>query len=197
LSLLYYSEIKYYLSFLYKMIYEPLEDSFLLNKTLIKFFKNKDKKIKILDVGSGSGIQAETCLKLGFKNVIASDINKETAKYLREKNIKFVHSDLFDKIKGRFDLIIFNPPYLPHDYREPEESKMNTTGGKKGYEIIIKFLKQSSKKLNKNGSIILLFSSLSNPKLILERARDFGYNFSLLDKNKFFFEELYVYELFR
>ena len=179
------------------MIYEPSDDSYLLRDVLIKFLDDKNKKIKIIDIGSGSGIQAETCINLNFKNIIATDINNEVIDSLTKKSINCVKSNLFNKINGKFNLIIFNPPYLPEDHREPEDSRLQTTGGKKGYEIINKFLKQSLNHLENNGSIILLFSSLSNPKFILKKAKSLGYNFNLLDKKKISFEELYVYEFNR
>ena len=177
------------------MIYEPLEDSYLLQNVLKEFLKNKNRELSIIDIGSGSGIQAETCINLGFKNILASDINKLAVKKLKEKKINAIESNLFSKIKNyKFDLIIFNPPYLPEDKREPKESKLITTAGKEGYEIINKFLKQAKNHLKENGSILLLFSSLSKPEIILRYAKKLNYNYEMLDKKKLFFEELYVYE---
>jgi len=196
------------------MIYQPSEDSFLLQETLKKYLNklgrvassNKrrihlrnlgslDTGLNILDLGSGSGIQALTCKDLGFKNILTSDINKESIKHLKSLKLRAIESNLFSKIKKseKFDLIIFNPPYLPEDKREPKPTT-NTTAGKKGYEIIIKFLKQATNHLIKNSSILLLFSSLSQPKVILKQAKILGYYYNLLNKKKLFFEELYVYE---
>ncbi len=167
------------------------------HKTINIRYKNKikNKTIKILDIGSGSGIQAETCRKLGFNNILTSDINKEAVILLRKQGFKSKQSNLFEKIKDKFNLIIFNPPYLPEDKLEPKDSKTNTTAGKKGNELIIKFLKQAKKHLNENGKIFLLFSSLSQPNIIKKQAKAFGYNLNLLSKKKLFFEELFVYEL--
>jgi len=176
------------------MIYPPAEDSYLLSDTLKNFLKNKKKTIKILDMGSGSGIQAKTCLELGFKNVLCADINPEVIEYLNSEKLKTIHTDLFEKIKTKFDLIIFNAPYLPEDKNEPEDSRWATTGGKKGYEIILKFLEHSQKHLNSSGKILLLFSSLSKPQIILSFAKKQGYNFNLLSNLKIPFEELFVYK---
>ena len=175
-------------------MYQPLEDSYLLEKTLKKYLKNKSKKIQILDMGSGSGIQALVCKKLGFKNIMVSDINPESIIHLINIGLDAKKSNLFSNIKEKFDLIVFNPPYLPDDKREPKDSKLNTTAGKKGYELIIKFLKQAKSHLNSHASIILLFSSLSQPKIILNEARKLNYNYNQLNNQKLFFEELYVYE---
>ena len=175
------------------MIYEPAEDSFLLQESLKKYLKDKSKSLKILDLGSGSGIQALTCKEGGFKNILISDINQEVINHIKSLNFKTKKSNLFSNIKGKFDLIIFNPPYLPEDKREPKPT-INTTAGKEGYEIIIRFLIQATRHLTKGSSILLLFSSLSQPKIILKKAKTLGYNYSLLNKKKLFFEELYVYE---
>ena len=115
---------------------------------------------------------------------------------LKSFELKTIKSNLFSNVRGKLDLIIFNPPYLQEDKNEPRNSRINTTAGKKGYEIIIKFLKKARSHLTKKAQIILLFSSLSQPKIILKEAKKLGYNYSLLNKKKLFFEELFVYEFF-
>lgn len=177
------------------LIYEPSDDSYLLQSSLKSFLKKKPKTINILDMGSGSGIQAQTCLDLKFKNTLAVDINPLAVENLIGKQINAIKSNLFNKIKKhKFDLIVFNAPYLPEDKREPKESKLATTAGKHGYEIINKFLKQATQQLKPKASILLLFSSLSKPQTILAHAKKLGYNYQLLEKQKIPYEELYVYE---
>lgn len=175
-------------------IYIPSEDSYLLSETLKNYLENKNKSIKILDMGSGSGIQAKTCRDLGFKNIICADINQEAVKNLKKQGFTSIKSNLFSNInkKERFNLIIFNPPYLPEHRFDKEK---DTTGGKKGCEIIIKFLKQAKSYLDKNGTILLLFSSLSKPKIILKKSEQLNYSPTELSSKKLFFEELWVYEL--
>ncbi|VVB78148.1 Release factor glutamine methyltransferase [uncultured archaeon] len=177
-------------------IYEPEKDSYLLSETIKEFLKNRNKRIKILDMGSGSGIQAKTCKELGFESITTADINPEAISYLKKQGFKSIKSDLFSKInKQMFDLIIFNPPYLPEDDLEPDDSKIATTAGNQGYELIVNFLKQAKFFLNKEGIILLLFSSLSKPEIIKKQAKKLGYSLILLKKEKLFFEELYVYQL--
>jgi release factor glutamine methyltransferase len=173
-------------------IYQPEKDSYLLSETLKNELKHKNKSISILDMGSGSGIQAETCRKSGFKNILTADINPEAVKLLKKKGFKSIETDLFSKInkERKFDLIIFNPPYLPeHKY----DREKDTTGGKKGCETIIEFLKQAREHLNKDGKIILLFSSFSKPRIIKKEAKKLGHEYKLINKQRLFFEELFIY----
>lgn len=169
-------------------VYAPAEDSFLLSEVLKKEIKNKD--IKFLEIGIGSGIQLQTARDLGIKEIFGADINPDAVKSCKSLGFNCVQSDLFKNIQGKFDLIIFNPPYLPLDKREPKSSQLATTGGKTGSEIINKFLKQAKKHLNKNGKIFLITSNLT------KRINWLDYNKKLLATKKIFFEELSVWELF-
>lgn len=179
--------------------YEPREDSYMLQKILECSLENiKNKSIHILDMGTGSGILAKTCLKYGFKNITAVDIDLKAVIHAKKRRIKTVQSDLFSRLYNKkYDVIVFNPPYLPEDTREPEESRLQTTAGKKGNELIIKFLTQAKSHLKKGGKILLLFSSLSKPKTVLTSAKKLKYSYTLLAIKKLFFEELFVYEFKR
>src|SRR3989344_8622037 len=99
------------------MIYEPHEDSFLLVKQIKKLSKDK----KVLDMGTGFGILAETALKSGARDVLAVDINEGVVSYVMSKGIKAKISNLFSNVNEKFDLIVFNPPYLPEDELEDRE----------------------------------------------------------------------------
>ena len=171
------------------MVYEPREDSYLLENSLTSYVKNKS----VLDMGSGSGILAKTALKLGANNVICADIDKEAVKELKKQNLKAIQSDLFSKIEEKFDIILFNPPYLPLDERESKESQRQTTGGKEGDEIILKFLKSSKKHLNKNGKILLLLSSLTPRKRINLLLNKLNMSKKTIAQENHFMEKLEVW----
>jgi release factor glutamine methyltransferase len=96
-------------------------------------------------------------------------------------------------VPHEFHVIIFNPPYLPEDTQEPQDSKTATTGGKKGNEIILKFLEQAKSYLEKNGTIFLITSSLAED-INFEK---FGYKAKEIGCENLFFERLCVYELMR
>ena len=141
-------------------------------------------------MGTGSGILSETALKfLDKKNILAADVNPKAIKLLKQKNLKAVKSNLLEKIKTKFDLITFNAPYLPRDLREPKDSQVATTGGKRGDEISVKFLKQAKKHLSKNGKILLLISSLTP----MDKIKKFKPK--VVAKKKIFMEELLILQI--
>lgn len=160
------------------MVYEPREDSFLLAKYVRKYAKGR-----VLDIGTGSGVQAETALEK-TKNVLAVDIDKEAVKEVRKKGIKAKVSDLFSNVNGKFDLIIFNPPYLPN------EEKFKDIALDKG-KVIEKFFSQAKKYLKKDGKILIVVSSLTGD--IEKIMKENGFKFKCLEEQKFFFEKLLVY----
>lgn len=95
----------------------PRPDTEILVETVLE--NEKDAHIKILDLGTGSGCIAVSLKKIGeFESVAASDISPEAltvAKRNARKNevdIDFILSNLFDNIRGNYDIIVSNPPYI-------------------------------------------------------------------------------------
>ena len=168
------------------MIYMPEEDSFLLAKFVREYAKGK-----VLDIGCGSGILMEVALEK-TKDVIGVDIDKEAVEYCKKKKLNVSYSDLFENVKEKFDLIVFNPPYLPED----EIKDKDLIGGKHGYELIEKFFNEVDKFLNKNGKILILFSSLTNKNKVDEIIKK-KFKFKLLKEESYFFEKLFVYLCYR
>lgn len=172
-------------------VYLPREDSFLMQTAVKNYAKGR-----VLDMGTGSGIQALTAAtNRNVRDVLAVDISKEAITYckreVRNKKIRFIVSDLFSKVKGKFDTIIFNPPYLPADRYETD---ISVIGGKKGYDLIERFLDKANSHLNENGVILLLFSSLSGKEKIEEIIAKNALVFEeVREKGVGLFEKLYVY----
>jgi len=182
------------------MIYKPAEDSIFFAdflKDYISNLKDKANSLTYLDMGCGSGILSQTVLDCGVKkeNILAVDIDQESVDYVKEKisQIKVIKSNLFQQIpqEQKFDLISFNAPYLPEDSedKEPQDSKLATTGGKLGDEISIEFLKQAKSHLNPSGRILLLVSSLT-PFNKINKFRP-----RVVARQKIFFEELMILEI--
>jgi release factor glutamine methyltransferase len=172
--------------------YHPAEDSYFLAEIIKKEIKNKN--IKCLDIGTGSGIQSKTLIELGIKkqNITAIDINKDALAEAKKLKIKTINSNLFQNIKEKYDLIIFNPPYLSESEFDNES---DTTGGKQGDEVIIEFIKQLKKHLTKKGKAFLLTSSLTPNKEWQKLAEKNNLKIKKLATKKIFYEELYVWEI--
>lgn len=178
------------------MIYQPSEDSYLLNDILkekLPKLINENSNLRFLEIGAGSGIHLSTAEKTGVKkeNIFSSDIDQDSVNHCNLLGYNCIKSDLFENITGKYDLIIFNPPYLPKDSREPLDSKTATTGGRKGDEIILRFLKQAKDYLKDNGKIFLLVSSLT-PKIDFKTL---GYKSKELGCESLFQERLCIWEL--
>ncbi len=139
-------------------MYKPREDSVLMLNVLKKFnFSGK----KAIEIGTGSGILAKQLAKT-FDEVLAVDINQEAVQTVNNfniSNLRAFQSNLFSNVIGKFDLIIFNPPYLPCPYEEDKELCCGDG------TIIKNFLEQAKEHLNKKGRILILISSLTPIKI--------------------------------
>lgn len=175
-----------------KSVYQPQEDSSLLERYVRQYAIGK-----VLDVGTGSGIQAIAAAQNNeVSSVLATDVQKGVIEYckkcIKNKKIKFLQSDLFKKIKEKFDVIIFNPPYLPQELKLKD---LTIEGGKKGYEVIEKFLNEVNNFLKPNGVVLMVFSSLTKKEKVDEFIKNNLLEFEELEKFHIFFEDVYVYLL--
>jgi HemK-related putative methylase len=175
-------------------IYEPREDSYLLQKYVKKYAYGN-----VLDIGTGSGIQAETAAKKkNVTSVLAVDIDEEVLSSLKKKKLSrkvtVKKSDLFSHVSGTFDTIIFNPPYLPQD-RGMEDSAIY--GGKRGFEILERFLTEVGDHLTERGIVLIVFSSLTNKENIDAIIAQQFLESQELERQHLFFEELYCYRLMK
>ena len=173
------------------LVYQPAEDSFLMESVVRKYSKGKS----VLDMCTGTGILAKAALETGAKSVTAVDINKEALDSIKEPNIKKIRSSLFQKVKGKFDLIICNPPYLPREKDEDEESRLSTTAGDDGDEFILDFLDRVKKHMEENGVLLLLVSSLTPIERINKKLEKEGLKSKVVAKTSLFFETLEVLEI--
>ncbi len=145
-------------------IYQPHDDSYLIADVLRGYFKHlDDKDVDYCDMGCGSAILAGGARDCGIRRVLCVDLNRDAVKLAADKGFEVVYSDLFSNVDELlvFDVISFNAPYLPRDEREPEDSQLATTGGKRGDEVSVRFLREAIGRLKKGGVIFLLVSSLT------------------------------------
>ena len=210
----------------YKNLYPPSDDTFLL----IDFFRgcydqdffdgSEINEIEnVLDLGTGTGIIAiflqmiKSQHPLFNPKVYASDIIEDALQCAKNNeilnhfnnNITFFHSDLFQSfpksLNHSFNIIIFNPPYLPSsELVEQEEKKVpidhSWNGGTNGYEVFTNFLKDVKEFMHPKGCSIYYISSsrvdLMDLNSIIEKN---GFTNIILDKKHVFFEEIILNKL--
>ncbi|MEM0154841.1 MAG: methyltransferase [Methanothrix sp.] len=171
-------------------VYRPREDSDLLSEAVERLASGKT-----LDMGTGTGIQGIIAAKKGC-DVTFSDISIHAIRCARQNAAQndvdgtFITSNLFDSIKGKFDTIIFNPPYLESSRLGTENIdyiKLATDGGEDGRELIERFIKDSFDHLSSDGRVIMVESSVNKYELDVERL-----NAEVISKKHMFFEDIVV-----
>jgi len=183
-----------------KTVYEPSEDSFLL-ATYASSLSGK-----ILEVGAGTGIVALSAAAASKRNdVIGVDITPAAVECAQANaqlngitNAIFFQSDMFSKISGRFDFILFNPPYLPTAREEKlalESENAAYDGGESGLESFYKFSHQAGDYLFLGGKIAVIATSLGDgiKKTVEELESRIGPT-QILAQEPFFFEKIALIE---
>jgi release factor glutamine methyltransferase len=178
-------------------VYEPAEDSFLLAKAALKEAK---QGMQILEVGAGSGFVSTVLLgNLKGIRLLATEINPYAARCARENGVEVIRTDLFRGIKSKkpetlFDLILFNPPYLPTSEEEKVPGWLNYAfdGGISGRETLDRFLDEVGNYLKPNGKILVLISSITGLEAIMDKMRRLGFTADVVERKKISFEELIV-----
>ena len=153
-----------------KNVLIPRPDTEILIEQILKNY-SKNESLSVLDIGTGSGCIVLSLLKL-FKNFkgVAIDISKKAlnvAKYNAkmhqlDNRVKFFKSSVDNFLKGKYDLIVSNPPYIKQlDFKNLErdiseyEPSLALKGGIDGLTVIRRVIKKSSKLLKRGGKLVL------------------------------------------
>ncbi|MFX0174920.1 MAG: HemK2/MTQ2 family protein methyltransferase [Candidatus Hodarchaeota archaeon] len=210
-----------------KNVYTPSDDTYLI----IDYFKDNIDEMyfdgiklenikKILDLGTGTGIIALflQMMKQSFSQfnpkIYASDILEDAIRCAKKNeqsnNIRneiiFIQSDLFESfpisLENCFNIIIFNPPYLPslefnNKIRKKFKIDVTWNGGKKGIEVFARFIKQVKKflVLNKKSYIYYVSSDKADLSELNNIIYNEGFSYTILDKKHIFFENIFLNRL--
>jgi release factor glutamine methyltransferase len=157
--------------FTHPEVYEPAEDTFLFIETL-----DVDACQEVLEIGAGTGIISLYCAQYGA-DVICTDINPHAVALIKRNilenksqikgSIEVRKGNLFDIIKDdeKFDMVLFNPPYLPTTPGQKQEISQwyarSFDGGNSGLKITKRFIFQVRPYLKEQGKAIFIASSFS------------------------------------
>lgn len=118
----------------------------------------------------------------------------------------FLRSDLFSRIPGLFDVIAFNPPYLPTAPGEELRGALNNAfdGGATGRRVTDRFIKAAARRLKTGGVLLLVSSSLASSALdgngngeTRAKLEAESFSVSVVGEDSFFFEKLAVFQATR
>ena len=163
----------------------PRPETELIVDKLVNIFKNK--KINILDVGTGSGCIIISILgELKTSKGIAIDISKNALKlakknaetYNVQNKIKFLNKSICDVFNCKFDLVVSNPPYIDKkniknldDDIKKYEPLIALNGGNDGLDVIKKVIYKAKYILKINGTLAIEIGNEQHKKVssILKR----------------------------
>ena len=141
-----------------------------LVELLLAEISGQKSEIRILDVGTGSGvIGLSLAVKFPQANVCAIDISEDALSLAREnaaqlrlsERVRFQKSDLLENVSERFDLIVANLPYISMQDRHLlarevlHDPEVALFGGSSGDELVRELIEQAPAHLEPGGLLAL------------------------------------------
>lgn len=143
----------------------PRQDTETLAEEALKRLK---KGMRVLDMCTGSGCILISLLKRGpaFTGT-GADLSQEALEVARENaerlgvRADFIRSDLFERVEGRYDMIVSNPPYIPTEEIEKLQEevrlydpRMALDGKEDGLFFYRRIIKDSVDHISPGGSLL-------------------------------------------
>ncbi|SNR31232.1 HemK2/MTQ2 family protein methyltransferase [Halorubrum vacuolatum] len=181
-------------------VYQPAEDSGLLAEGAVEVARERAAGAgatpdRVLEVGTGSGWVAARIRERCGVRTVGSDVNPHAAREARGRGVEAVLGNLLDPFRDdAFDVVCFNPPYLPTDPENEWDDWMERalSGGESGRDLIEPFLADVGRVLTPGGSVVLLVSSLTGYEEVLALAEAAGFTHEVVREESFPFETLSV-----
>ena len=137
-------------------VYPPSEDTYLLLRGI-----TLRPGERFLEVGTGSGLVAIEAARIG--RVVATDVNPAAVRLARRnaaengRRIEVVRCDLMSAVRGPFEVVAFDPPYLEGPLADTLEAAWQ--GGREGSDVALRFLEDFPRVLGPSGRAYLLLSA--------------------------------------
>jgi release factor glutamine methyltransferase len=177
-------------------VYRPSDDTFLLAKAVHAAVRPGER---FLEVGCGSGLVSLVAARAGAR-VSACDLNPHAVRAARHNaksnglKLDAVESDLLSEVAGPFDVVAFNPPYLPTGPDEVLPGPLNLAfdGGPDGNATVLRFAAQVAGLSPPPRLVLVVHSSLADPGPLEAALGAQGYRCEVVADEAHFFERLAV-----
>jgi release factor glutamine methyltransferase len=149
----------------------------------------------VLDMGTGSGVCA-LCAARQAARVVAVDINPAAVRCARinallnhlDGRVQVRQGDLFAPVPGeRFDLVLFNPPFLRGVPRDDRDRAWRST------DVPERFAAELPKHLNPGGCALVLLSSFGDAEMFLRALQGNGFEVSSFAERRFIGETVVIF----
>jgi release factor glutamine methyltransferase len=186
---------RYFLS-LHDDVYRPSDDTLLLAKAVHDEVRRGDR---FLEVGCGAGYVSLVAAKAGAA-VTCTDANPyavSLATHNAKQNglrLAAIETDLLAGVPGPFDVVAFNPPYLPTGPGDLVPGPLNLAfdGGLDGNAVVLRFAQQVAALKPLPRCVLVVHSSLSEPGPLVAAMAASGYANDVALSESHAFERLTV-----
>lgn len=170
-------------------MYYPSDDTIFLAR-VVSHYHGK----LALEIGTSSGTILRELSK-NFSIAVGTDIDFCSLKRLvrTSKNSRVICCDAASALCNvKFDLIVFNPPYLPNTLIHFDKT---VDGGPAGIEVSIHFIKSAMDKLTNDSKILFLISNLTETKKLATFISKNNLSVTRVAQKELFYERLQIFEI--
>jgi len=173
-----------------RQVYPVREDTLLLLDAALAEAGPSDR---VLELGTGSGyIARHLAGKVTF--IVATDVNPHACRLALLPGVGVLRTDLAAGIGGQFDLVLFNPPYLPTGPGDRLDDWLEKAldGDESGREVIARLVPDLPRILAPGGRVLVVVSELTGIGEVLDLFRRAGFSAEICRRTKVEGEELAV-----